>query len=67
MKQSAKTQALHDIKEELKREGKVFIAFRKELNAPMREIVNEQLKQQRTAYCFSPLFSKRKEAGDETL
>lgn len=44
---TAKQQAILDIKEELENTGKAFIAFHKELDAPIQEIVKEQLKAQR--------------------
>lgn len=43
MATSAKQQALQDIKEELKREGKSFIGFRSELNPVMRELVKSHI------------------------
>ena len=43
MATSAKTQALQDIKQELKREGKHFINFRSELNPVMRELVKSHI------------------------
>ena len=49
---SAKNQAIQDIKDSLKREGKAFIAFRSELNPVMRRLVNDQLKEQK-AWCLS--------------
>jgi len=44
---SAKQQALKDIKSELESEGKSFIAFHKELNIPIRNIVKQYLKRQK--------------------
>lgn len=44
---SAKQQALKDIKSDLESEGKSFIAFHRELNTPIRNIVNQYLKQQK--------------------
>ena len=43
MATSAKEQALQDIKEELKREGKHFINFRPELNSIMRKLVKSHI------------------------
>ena len=43
---SAKQQAVQDIKESLKIQGKCFLAFRSELNPIMDTLVNEQLKAQ---------------------
>lgn len=37
----AKKQAIHDIKEALKEEHKIFLLFREELNPVMEELVNE--------------------------
>ena len=55
---TAKEQALKDIKDELKREHKAFIAFKSELNPIMRKLVSEQIKEQKkiskkTSYCLS--------------
>lgn len=41
---SAKQQAIRDIKESY---GKSFLAFHKELNKPIRDLVKKYLKQQR--------------------
>lgn len=46
-KQSPKELAIRDIKEELSKEGKCFITFRVELNAPIRIIIREYLEQQK--------------------
>jgi hypothetical protein len=43
----AKQQAIQDIKQELKQEGKSFLAFRKELNPIMKILVKAQLREQR--------------------
>ena len=43
---SVKDQAIQDIKESLRIQGKCFLAFRTELNPIMEELVNEQLKAQ---------------------
>ena len=43
---SAKQQAILDIKEELSRQGKCFIAFVEKLNPVMDYLVKEQLKEQ---------------------
>ena len=40
---SAKEAAVLDIKEDLKKQGKCFIAFRKDLNPVMRKLVREQI------------------------
>lgn len=53
-KRQAREQAIKDIKEELEREHKAFIAFRKELNPVMNELVKEQLQEQhRRSWCLS--------------
>ena len=44
---NAKQQALKDIKADLRSEGRSFIAYVKELNKPIRELVKQYLKQQR--------------------
>lgn len=44
---SPRRKAEHDIRKELTRQGKCFIAFRKELNPVMREIVKEHLEEQK--------------------
>ena len=44
---NAKQQAIKDIKESLKKDGKCFINYRNELNIPIRKIINEQLREQR--------------------
>lgn len=45
---SAKQQAVQDIKESLRIQGKCFLAFRSELNPIMDTLVNEQLKAQQS-------------------
>jgi len=45
--QSPKELAIRDIKQELSKEGKCFITFRVELNAPIRIIIREYLKEQK--------------------
>ena len=42
----AKQQAVKDIRESLRMQGKCFLAFRTELNPIMKDLVNEQLKAQ---------------------
>ena len=49
-KQSPKTIAVQDIKQELHKEGKCFITFRIELNAPIREIIREYLEEQKEVH-----------------
>lgn len=44
---SAKQQAIKDIREELSKQSKSFIAYRSELNRVMRELVSNQLKAQK--------------------
>ena len=44
---SAKQQAIKDIKDDLKNDRKTFIAFRNELNKPIRKLVNQHLREQR--------------------
>lgn len=44
---SAKQQALQDIKAELKSEGRSFIAFYRELNETMKELVKEHINKQK--------------------
>ena len=46
-KQSPRTIAVQDIRVELDKEGKCFIAFRTELNPIMREIIKEYNRQQK--------------------
>ena len=43
---SAKQQAIEDIKKDLKRQGKCFLAFHTVLDPIMRQLVRQQLKQQ---------------------
>ena len=43
---SAKQCAIQDIQEDLRIHGKCFLAFRKDLNDVMKQLVNEQLKAQ---------------------
>lgn len=43
---SAKEKAIEDIRESLRVQGKCFLAFHKELNPIMDELVNEQIKAQ---------------------
>lgn len=45
---SAKAQAVADIMQDLHKNGKAFLAFRKDLNETMDELVNEQLEQQKS-------------------
>lgn len=47
---TARQQALRDIREDLREQGKCFIAFRKELNPIMKELINDQLKRQKHKY-----------------
>lgn len=49
-KQSPRTIAVQDIKIELDKEGKCFIAFRTELNPIMREIVSEYNRRQKEVH-----------------
>lgn len=46
MTDEAKQQAIADIKQDLKRNHKSFIAFRTDLNKPINEIVKRQLREQ---------------------
>lgn len=46
-KPSPRTIAMQDIRVELNKEGKCFIAFRTELNPIMREIIREYNRQQK--------------------
>lgn len=46
VKHRAKFIATMDIKRELRREGRCFIAFRVELNPVMKDILKEYLKEQ---------------------
>lgn len=58
---TARQQALKDIKDDLKKSGKSFIAFRSELNPAMQELVKEQLKEQRKiSFCMSSFSIKIK-------
>lgn len=50
MSTTAKNIALQDIKEELKREHKAFVAFRQDLNEPIQSIVHSYLKEQKQKY-----------------
>ena len=43
---TAKNLAIRDIKESLRKQGKCFLAFRKDLNPVMELLVSEQLKAQ---------------------
>ena len=45
--QSPKELAIRDIKQELHKQGKCFITFRVELNAPIRLIIREYLEEQK--------------------
>ena len=45
-KQEAKAQAIKDIKESLKAQGKVFLAFHTNLNAKIQKLVDEQIEKQ---------------------
>lgn len=56
---TAKEQAVKDIKDDLKKEGRVFMHFRQELNQPIRKLVNEQLKEQRNVSYNFTFFSKK--------
>lgn len=47
MKEQAKKQAILDIKKELARDHKCFLAFHTSLNPIMDKLVNEQLKAQK--------------------
>ena len=44
---SAKQQAIKDIREELSKQSKSFIAYRSELNSVMRKLVSNHLKAQK--------------------
>lgn len=44
---NAKEYAIRDIKEELKKHDKCFLAFHRELNYPIKTIINIYLKKQR--------------------
>lgn len=44
---SAKQQAILDIKKDLEKQGKCFIAFKSELNPVMNKLVNRQIKAQK--------------------
>ena len=51
---TAKQQAIKDIRDELKKNHKAFIAFKKVLNPVMDELVEEQIHaQERVSYCLS--------------
>lgn len=54
---TARQQAILDIKEELKAQGKSFLAFRTNLNPVMKELVKDQLSKQ--AHCLSSFTSKK--------
>lgn len=43
---TAKSQALKDIKDDLRQQGKCFLAFHKELDAIMASLVNNQISNQ---------------------
>lgn len=49
-KQGPKATAVQDIKEELHREGKCFITFKVELNAPIKIIIREYLEEQKEVH-----------------
>lgn len=44
---TAKQQALKDIHNDLREQGKAFIAYHRELNQVMRQLVSDHLKQQK--------------------
>lgn len=46
-KQGPKAAAVKDIKQELHKQGKCFITFRVELNAPISIIIKEYLEEQK--------------------
>lgn len=48
--QGPKAIAIKDIRQELSKEGKCFITFRVELNAPIREIIREYLEEQKEVH-----------------
>ncbi len=50
---SAKEQAIQDIKEDLKKEGKAFISYRQELNGIMKKIVKEYTDAQKQSVCIT--------------
>lgn len=43
-----KNQAIHDIRQELKTSGRSFIMFHKELDTPIQNLVQNQIKKQET-------------------
>lgn len=47
MKVTSKQQALKDIKADLRKEGKCFIAFRKELTPAIENLVKQQIRKQK--------------------
>ena len=49
-KQGPKAAAVKDIKQELHRQGKCFITFRVELNAPISIIIKEYLEEQKEVH-----------------
>lgn len=44
---TAKQQALKDIRESLREEGKSFLMYRRELNKPIMALVREHIKEQK--------------------
>lgn len=45
-----KATAVQDIKQELSKQGKCFITFRVELNAPIKVIIREYLEEQKEVH-----------------
>lgn len=51
---SAKEQAIQDIKSELEKQGKCFLAFKESLNPIMDSIVKRELQiREKASYCMS--------------
>lgn len=61
---SARKQAVQDMMPELKKNHKSFIAFRRELNPVMRQLVTEQVKAQQE---ISQLFSVPSRANSQLV
>jgi len=56
---STKELAIKDIKDDLAKHGKCFIAFRKELNPTMDLLVKRQIEQQQSLFPANPLLKAK--------
>ena len=62
---SAKQQAIIDIKEDLRKQNKCFMSFKKKLNPIMEKIVNNHLKDQR--HITTSLWQKHTKSGTQLI